>query len=115
MSTIQQWTSPLASAFLAANGCAGSSDAPLRPSSEARPDGAASSSSPSREEPVLQRGNDGSLPEKIVEFHILPGTGRRGWNDPSTPVIVRAGGTIRIINHDATAAHGLHTDDRRPC
>src|SRR4029453_12967205 len=115
MSTIERWSAPWASAFFVANGCVASSNGSLYASSEVRPDGAAREVSSSQDEAGPGRRDAGPLREGMVEFHITPGTGRRGWNDPSTPVIVRVGGTIRIMNDDATAAHGLHTDGQSPC
>lgn len=55
----------------------------------------------------------GGEPSNLVIFRIKAGTGSGEWNEKSSPVLARAGQTIRIINDDDTG-HVLHTNGQ-PC
>lgn len=50
---------------------------------------------------------------KVVEFRIKPGTGASPWNTEATPVVVKVGQTLKIVNDD-TVPHQLHTGGA-PC
>jgi hypothetical protein len=49
----------------------------------------------------------------VVEFHIKPGTGAKGYNTAATAVTVKVGQTLRLFNDD-TVVHRLHTSGA-PC
>src|SRR4051812_48707754 len=44
----------------------------------------------------------------VVEFRIAAGTGDKPWNKSETPIVVKVGQTLRLVNDDSVA-HQLHT------
>ena len=49
----------------------------------------------------------------VVEFRIKAGTGLKAWNEAGSPVRVKVGDILRIINDD-DISHFLHTSGS-PC